>query len=146
MWSNHFAVIKCFAQPRKHQGETHALWRLFHYSFHWCSVSRFVLETVHWNRPLRLALLLMCAQPEMIKWSECFCYALWSSIYTIKTNPTKLILLHLLVPHHHPLILLLHVIKCPLRNDFSSGCSCLQWPCIHTASNYSLTWSSLFFF
>jgi len=54
MWSNHFAGIKCFVQSRKRQDETHA--RLFHCSFYWCFVSRFVLEIVYWNGPLRLVL------------------------------------------------------------------------------------------
>jgi hypothetical protein len=48
------------------------------------------------------------------------------SIYPIKTNPTKLIILHLLAPRHHPLLLLPHAIKCPLTNGFSSGCSYLH--------------------
>jgi len=70
MWSNHIAVIKCFAQPRKRQGETHALWRLFHYSFYWCLVSGFILETVYWNGPLTLVLL----------------GSGWSVVYYLKSN------------------------------------------------------------
>ena len=64
-------------------------------------------------------------------------------IYPIKTNSTKLILLHFLAPHHHPLLLLLHAIS-PLTNGSNSGYSYLHMT-MH-AYNYFLTWSPLFLF
>jgi len=41
-------------------------------------------------------------------------------IYISYKNKPELIILHLLAPHHHSLLILPYVIKCPLTNCFSS--------------------------